>query len=110
MLRKALVFREVTCFAAFLVLWQSLVSTGYAQQAQDSVPPAVSGFAKPSGGPTEKSDAVRPHILPGQPVDFRPVISVSPVLSSLTVAGVVNNTLTITYTVYNLRSDPVNGV
>src|ERR1700722_1564264 len=29
MFGKALVFREVTCFAAFLVLWQSLVSTGY---------------------------------------------------------------------------------
>ena len=28
----------------------------------------------------------------------------------MTVSGVVNNTLTITYSVYNLRGDPLNGI
>ena len=116
MFRKTPILEDFTRFVIVLVFWQALVSTGYGAQSQDNLPLPAAALAKPSGAAAAdsnpaKSNQIRPKVQPaGQPVDFRSVISVSPALSSLTVSGVVNNTLTVTYTVYNLRSDPVYGV
>jgi hypothetical protein len=103
--------RDVVRFVIFLLTWQSMVETGYAQQVSDTVAPVVSRPANPANAGLNKLSHVHSDVQPsGQPVDFRTVISVSPALSTPTVSGVVNNTLTIGYTAYNLRPDPVNGV
>ncbi len=103
--------RDVVRFVIFLLTWQSMVETGYAQQVSDTVAPVVSRPANPANAGLNKLSHVHSDVQPsGQPVDFRTVISVSPALSTPTVSGVVNNTLTIGYTAYKLRPDPVNGV
>jgi probable HAF family extracellular repeat protein len=98
-------FRCFTCFAAFLLVWAELVDSGWGQQVQPPVP------TTPVSARTGPVSPIAPRSAPlVQTSDYRAVISVSPTLSSLTVSGVVNNTLTITYNVYNLRSDPVDGI
>ena len=110
-------FRDFTRFAIFLIFWQGLVQSGWGEQHTSTpvVPVSVSTGGPPAAGsPASNAPAALLHPRNDAPLvqtpDFRSVISVGRTLSSVTVSGVVNNTLTITYSVYNLRGDPVNGV
>jgi hypothetical protein len=111
-------FRDLTRFCIFLVAYQAFLSTGSGQdQSAQEVGPKrltpVSSFAnKPNTG---SSNTAKPTVTSklqplGQVVDFRAVISIGRALSAPTVSAVTNNTLTITYSVFNLRADPVSDV
>jgi len=113
-------FRDLCCFLAYALVVMLWLDTGYAQQIPASpAGPAHSSAAVPQSdyppnarvaAKTNPSAKPLPRAPLVQTPDFRSVISVGRTLSSVTVSGVVNNTLTITYAVYNLRGDPVNGV
>ena len=111
-------FRDFTRFVVVLLVWEGMISTGYGQDQSAAAIPAAQ-VAAPVSRLTEASAArfatgkaaLTSKTQPlAQVPDFRAVISVSASLSALTTASVTNNTLTITYSVFNLRGDPINGV
>ena len=107
-------FRDFTRFVVVLLVWEGMISTGYGQDQSAAAIPAAQ-VAAPVSRLTEASAArfatgkaaLTSKTQPlAQVPDFRAVISVSASLSALTTASVTNNTLTITYSVFNLRGDP----
>jgi Transglutaminase-like superfamily/LVIVD repeat len=114
-------FRDLTRFVILLMIWQALISAGYGQRPADDataikpvsrISPAglSSAASKALPGASDTSGRFKSKINPqGQVPDFRAVISVGRTLSALTVGAVTNHTLTITYNVFNLRGDPVEG-
>jgi transglutaminase-like putative cysteine protease len=110
-------FRDVTRFCIFLSAYQAFLATGYGQDqsAQNLAParlaPPPLGNKPNPGNPLAAKPVVTSKLQPlAQVPDFRAVISVGHSQSALTVGAVTNDTLTITYSVFNLRGDPVNGV
>ncbi len=111
-------FRDFNRFVVVLMVWEGMISTGYGQDQNAAAIPATQVAAPVS----RLADANATRSVAGkaavtsktQPLaqvpDFREVISVGRSLSALTAASVTNNTLTITYSVFNLRGDPINGV
>ena len=104
--------RDLTRFVIVLVLWQALISTGYGQDqsAQNLAPARLAPPLSPLGSKSNTGNpfAANPVVTsklaaPAQVVDFRSVISVGRTLSALTTGAVTNNTLTITYSVFNLE-------
>jgi uncharacterized membrane protein len=116
--RPAAWFGDVTRCCIFLIAYQSFLATGYGQdQSAQNLAPARLAPVSPlgskpnTGNPFAAKPAVTSKLAPpAQAVDFRAVISVGRTLSALTVGAVTNNTLTITYSVFNLRGDPVSDV
>ncbi len=111
-------FRDLTRFCIFLVAYQAFLSTGYGQDqsaqntaATRTTAPFSAPGSKPNvAGPFTAKPALTSKLLPAQVPDFRAVISVGRSLSATAVGAVTNNTLTITYSVFNLRGDAVSGI
>lgn len=111
-------FVEAATFLSFCLLVQPLASD--LRAAETVAKPATERGSAPVSG-TPPSTPVQRPALASQPqtspaaliqgaTDFRSVLALTRKLSAASTSAVVNNSITITYTVSNVREEPIDGV